>query len=207
MTALPDTFARPSRLGTATPPDFHYPRVSERFWGYEVSFNEQVVDLAVLARGVTLLVTIGAFLAAAAVWLLPDGAFTGAAAVSKALISFGLLILSGCLAHFAGRSTRVQVQVDKNAGELREVVKGLTGASIVLTRHGLDTVRSVTVVPSIMHPSLGQVHVTLQDDARIAVGDGAVTALYSLRDRLSADCGLEQAGSAREAVWSGPLQG
>ncbi|MCF2903525.1 hypothetical protein L0666_00860 [Octadecabacter sp. CECT 8868] len=205
MTATPDPCHFVESAVSPQSKSFSRPQVSEVYWGYEASLNEQIVDLSILARGAATILSIAAFIAAAAVWIMPAMTFTGSAFLAKLLISLGALVIGAFTGRHAFRGTRIRVQIDTNVGELRQVITGATGGEITLSRHGLDTVKSVDVVASKMDGSFGQVQVTLNSGLVLAVADGAVATLFSLRDRLAHDCGIMQGTAARPAVWTGPL--
>ncbi|MBU2993717.1 hypothetical protein Q4555_12235 [Octadecabacter sp. 1_MG-2023] len=205
MTATPDPCHFVEAAVSPQLKPYGRPQVSEVYWGYETKMNEQVIDLSVLARGVVSIFAVAAFIAAVAVWIMPAMSFTGSAFLAKLFISLGALVVGAFCGRHAFRGTRVRVQIDTNVGELRQVIKGATGGEITLSRHGLDTVKSVDVVSSRGDSSFGQVQITLTSRMVLAVADGAVATLYPLRDRLAHDCGIIQGGTARPAVWTGPL--
>lgn len=208
MTALPDQSDFVSKAPFAQgSPVFMRPNVRDHFWGYEISRSVHVIDLAGLARGAAILFTISAFTAAWLVWLVPAMAFAGDALIAKALASFVLICLGVVLIRIASRSTRVRVQIDTSVGEVREVVRGMFGTTIVLSRYGLDTVEDVSVATSRTDPTFGQVHLSMKHGETIPVGDGVVMALRPLRDRIAGDCGFEVRESPRVAIWGGPVMG
>lgn len=208
MTALPDPsefvphaqFARQS-------PVLARPAVSEHYWGYEISKRIQVIDLAVLTRAVAGFLTIACFVSAIMVWLVPAMAFTGDVMMGKALASVGMACLGSLMFRFVGRGTRMRVQVDTSVGEIREVVSGMFGSTIVLSNYGLDAIEAVDVAVSRKDPAFGQLHVALKDGPVLPVGDGSVVGLGPLRDKIANDCGLESNAPKRSAIWSGPLAG
>lgn len=208
MTALPDQSDVVLKAQFAqSSPIFVRPNVRDHFWGYEVSRSVHVIDLAGLARGAAILFTISAFIAACLVWLVPAMAFAGDAIFAKTLASFVFICLGVVLIRIAGRSTRVRVQIDTSTGEVREVVSGMFGTTIVLSRYGLDTVKGVSVVTSRTDPTFGQIHLSMKYGDTIPVGDGVIMALRPLRDRLAGDCGFDVRESPRVAIWGGPVMG
>ncbi len=206
MTAQPQIseFTNP-RTSTLKQPVFMRANVTEHFWGFEVRPNEQVLDVAVLMRAMTGFFAGTAFIAALGVWLLPSMAFATAAFSSKLIVSGLLMFATVMLARVAARGTQVRVQFDTSTGELREVIDGAFGGGLVLSTHGLDAVEAVQVVESRENRGFGQVQVRVQGVGVISAGDGAVSALSVLRDRIANDCGLEASGPVRETVWGGPL--
>lgn len=204
MTARPNPFTfAPAASAPQETPIFVRPNVTERFWGYEVSRSEHVIDLAVLARGLAALTMVGLFVAAALVWLVPDMAFVGDAFVAKSVASIVLASLGLLFVRFAGRGTRIRVQVDTSAGELREVVDGMFGSDVVLSRYGFDAVKSVEIVTSGVNPSYGQVHILMEQGGPILAADGTVVALRHLRAKLAADCGHDEPMPTHAPVWGG----
>ncbi|MCW1951103.1 MAG: hypothetical protein KIH44_007035 [Octadecabacter sp.] len=205
MTVQPHTtdFINPSARVTPTNL-FMRPNVTEHFWGYEVRANEQVFDIAVLMRALSGFFAAAAFIAALGVWLLPSMVFAASAFGTKLTVSVALMCCVLLLARVAARGTQVRIQFDTSAGEVREVVDGAFGTGLVLARYGLDAVEAVEVVGSREHRSFGQVQIRISGIGAVAAGDGAISALSVLRDRIANDCGLESAGPLREAVWGGP---
>ena len=196
-------------LYTPTPaskqPVFMRPNVTEHFWGFEVRPNEQVFDIAVLMRALTGFFAGAVFIAALGVWLLPSMAFVATAFGSKLIVSVLLMLCTVLLARVAARGTQVRVQFDTSAGELREVVDGAFGGRLVLATYGLDAVQAVEVVESSENRGFGQIQIRVQGAGAISAGDGAISALAVLRNRIANDCGLENSGPVRVAVWGGPL--
>lgn len=184
---------------------FMRPNVTEHFWGFEVRPNEQVFGVAVLLRAMSGFFAGAAFISALGVWLLPAMAFVISALTAKAIVSVFLTICAVSLARVALRGTQVRVQIDSSAGELREVVDGAFGRGLALATYGLDSVKAVEVVESAEQNGFGQVQIHVNGAGNIPVGDGALSALAVLRDRIATECGLETSGPAREAVWGGPL--
>lgn len=181
------------------------PNVREHYWGYEVRSNQHVLTIAQLMRATFGLIAVATGVAALGVWFIPEMAFVGEATTTKALSFILLVALSLFMAKLAARGTRVRVQIDTAKGELREVVDSAFGGSVVLARYGLDAVEAVEVVASQADPSFGQVQLTMNGLGTIAVGDGAVTMLGPLCDRLRGDCNTEPTEAAQPAIWSGPL--
>lgn len=181
------------------------PKVVEYYWGYEVSASEHVVDMAVMMRALCGLLACGTLLASLGVWLMPSMAFIGSAFLGKATVSFILLAATVMLALAALRGTKVRVQIDTNNGELREVVDGPLNTVSVLARIGLDAVSSVEVVPSRIDPDFGQIHIHIKGVGAIAAGDGTLTYLCPLRNRMASDFGLEAIGTRRPTVAPAPI--
>jgi hypothetical protein len=181
------------------------PNITEHFWGYEVRPNEHVIDVAVLTRAVCGVLTVAMFIAAFGVWLMPAIAFTGSPFLAKVGLSIVLLLAAVLLGRIAARGTRVRLQIDTTSGELREVVDGPMGAIVTLSSFGIDAVEGVDVVASEADRSFGQVQIRLRDQGKIPAGDGAISALHALRNRLASDCGVEQHDPSRVPVWGGPL--
>ena len=179
-------------------PVFMRPNVTEHFWGFEVRPNEQVLDLAVLMRALTGFLAGAAFIAALGIWLLPSTAFVESAFSSKLIVSVLLMIGAVLLARVAARGTHVRVQLDTSAGEIREVVDGAFGGNLVLATYGLDAVEAVGVVESAKNRGFGQVQIRVRGANAISAGDGAVSALATLRNRIANDCGLDVINQTRE---------
>lgn len=206
MTALPDTpfVARP-HLHRTTVQAATRPNVTEHFWGYEVRLNEQELTVAVLMRAVSGIVAVAAVLAVVGIWLVPQMAFSGEALGSRMILSVALIALALLTARIAARGTRVRVQFDKVNGELREVVDGPMDRIVVLAHYGLDAVEAVEIVPSKSDPTFGQVQITLNGLGKIPAGDGAISSLGPLLDRIRYDCAIGNAEKPQPAIWSGPL--
>lgn len=190
---------------TLKQPVFMRANVTEHFWGFEVRPNEQVFDIAVLVRALTGFFAGTAFIAALGVWILPSMVFGAAAFSSKLIVSVLLMFGTVLLARAAARGTQVRVQFDTSAGELREVVDSAFGGDLVLATYGLDAVEAVEVVESSENHGFGQVQIHVRGAHVIPAGDGAISALAVLRNRMANNCGLETSGPIREAVWGGPL--
>lgn len=204
MTVLPDPneFTTTMGMNSANGIQLH-PDVRDRFWGYEVRMTQG-------RNGVSAVIRLGSY--AVSLWFAVAGVMmliwpvANLAAVNGAqsAIAITAFCLSAIAAHICATHCPVRVQVDTAAGELREVVDRRFGGEVVLARYGLDAVAQVEVVSSDRTPSLGQVHVRINGYGVVPVGDGALSALRPLRDRLAAECGLDNC-DARPAVWSGPL--
>ena len=167
--------------------------------------NEQVIGIAVLMRAMSGLFAGATFVAALGVWLVPAMAFVATAFTAKMTISVLLMCVAFMLARVAARGTRVRIQVDTAVGELREVVDGSFGAGGVLAQYGLDAVEAVEIISSQVNRSFGQIQIRIKGIGPVPAGDGALSALTPLRNRIAQDCGLEESGPVRAAVWSGPL--
>lgn len=202
MTALPDHTDFATHTSASTGTVVMRPKVVEHFWGYEVASNEHVINVAVLMRAASGLLTVGTLIASVGVWFVPAMAIAGASIAAKFAASVLLLALAFVLARIAARGTQVRVQIDTSNGELREVVDGPFGSVMTLANYGIDAVK---VMPSRNEPSFGQVQVYIKSFGAIPVGDGALMTLHPLRDRLAGDCGVEQGDVPRDAVWAGPL--
>ncbi len=207
MTALtdPKQFTSNEQGALSRTGHLRRPNVVEHHWGYAISPNEHVIDLAVFLRSAAGLLMVSCFIAALGIWLVPAAAFIGEVLIVKAMASILLTCSGALLMSFVARGTRVRVQVNTANGEILEVVDGLFGKEVVLACHGMDAVERVDVVESSMDPAFGQIQVVIKDVGPIASGDGAVLVLNGLRDRLALDCGLDQGASARRAIWCGPL--
>ena len=60
-------------------------------------------------------------------------------------------------------------------------------------------------MPSKSDPAFGQVEITLNGLGTIPVGDGAISSLGPLLDRIRQDCAIESVEKRSPAIWSGPL--
>ncbi len=206
MTAHPDPYSFVSTPPVLTKSDvFMRPNVTERFWGYEISPSEQVIDIAVLLRAMCGFTAVTTFIVAIGVWVMPMMAFSASAVTAKVMVSILLMCLAFVLARIAARGTRVRVQIDTAAGELREVVDGMFGADVVLAHYGFDSVEKIDVIPSRTNSTCGQVQILIKGVGVLPAGEGALVLLGALRSRLATDCGLDIASNAREAVWGGPI--
>lgn len=206
MTALPDptSFVALPKAGQNNG-YMQRPNVVEHYWGYEVSCHEEVINLAALMRGFAVLVTFASFAAALLVWLLPASAFVGDAMVVKSMASLLFWCVGGMLMRFVPGGTNVRIQVDTSAGELREVVDGMTGKVVVLARYGFDAAVDVGVVASREDAGNGQVQIMIAEVGRIPAGNGDIRALHDLRARLANDLGTA-AKDPRRPIWSGPIK-
>lgn len=206
MTAFPNpTQAFPTEAFEGGSNVIMRPIVTEHFWGYEVRSNEHVLTVATLLRAFSCLLAIAAGLGVFGVWLLPQVIFAGGAFVSKAVLSVALTALALVALRSALRGTHVRVQIDTANGELREVVSNTLGKDEVLARYGLDSVEGVEVVSSKSDLGFGQIQIFVAGKGRLPAGDGAISTLGPLVDRIARDCAMERGQAARPAVWSGPL--
>jgi len=204
MTAIPDPslFAR-----EAQPRSNHVvvvPRVTERFWGYEVVMAQSELVSATVMRAVSTFLSVVFLTSALALMLIPRGGMALDALAFKAPVVLALMALSALSWFVASRCRRVRVQIDTRQGEIRQVMGGRFGPETVLSCHSLDSVTSVNVVASAFDRAFGQVQVRLKGYGTIAVADGCVTALSGFSARLRADAGLSSEQRV-DAVWSGPL--
>lgn len=204
MTALPDPNEFITTMGVNTESGVQlHPEIHDRYWGYEVR-TTQITDRA--AKRIRVAASIFAltlmFLGLTEVASPLVGLEIGSSPYG--LISSVALTLAVLVTYWGSLHRPVRVQVDTATGELREVTKGWFGAEVILARYGMDAIAAVDVVASKKSPSLGQVHVRLNGNGVIPVGDGAVSALRPLRDRLAAECGLDDINS-RPAIWTGPI--
>lgn len=206
MTALPSPKDFSTTMGTsAANGEPMHPDIYSRFWGYEVRMRCTGRASARLARIASVLSavvasTIGLGLGLWAIEMLGTDRFWPLLAMAAAFLAVGFFA-----GHLFVRFRDIRVQVDTTAGELREVTPARFVKETVLARYGMDAVKAVEVVASQSDPAFGQVHVAIAGYGIVPVGDGAVSALRPLRDRLAVDCGLEH-GSVRDAEWNGPLE-
>ena len=205
MTATPDytDFSNSAEINTRAV--MMRPKVTDHFWGYEVTPNEMVISIATLFRGACGVLTVACGVASVGLWVMPADLFAGTPLAMKAVVSVLLPCLTFMAARVATRGTRISVQIETASGELREVVDGPFGTVHTLASYGLDVVDAVDNVSSRSEPSFGQVHVQIKDVGVISAADGAVLTLRPLRDRLASDCGIVEQDTARVAVCGGAL--
>ena len=204
MTVLPDQneFTTTMDLNAANGIQLH-PDVRDRYWGYEVRMTQgrsggiSIVRLAAYAASLWFAV-VGVMML---IW--PIANLTSVSGVHSAL-AVTAFCLSAIAAHICALHCPVRVQIDTSTGELREVVDRRFGGEVVLACYGLDAVARVEVVASDKVSSLGQGHVCINGYGVVPIGGGALSALRPLRDRLAAECGLDN-DDARPAVWTGPI--
>lgn len=206
MTAFPNPAkAFPTQAFETTSYVIMRPKVTEHFWGYEVQSNEHVLTVATLLRAFCCLLVVAAGLGVFGVWLLPEMIFAGGAFVSKAILSAALTALALLALRGALRGTRVRIQIDTAKGELREVVSNAMGKDEILARLGLDAVEGVEVVSSKSDLGFGQVQILVAGKGPLPAGDGAVSTLGPLVERISRDCATARGQPVGPAIWSGPL--
>lgn len=207
MTALPDINAFATSNAVAAPTEVRstHPRVADHYWGYVISPNEQVIDIAVLLRWFACLVSPASFVAAVGIWFVPASAFAGDAAVIKMMSSLFLIYSGILMLRFVTRGTLVRLHVDTSNGEIKQVVDGLFRSDVVLASHGMDAISGIDVYQSLTEPMFGQVHLTLKDGTVLPAGDGSCAELCLLRDRLARDLGVEPAARSRMMEWRGKI--
>lgn len=175
------------------------PNVVEHYWGYEVTPNQRVVDMAVIMRGACALFGVASGFAAFGIWFVPAMMLVTSTLAAKVAVTALFLCVAGLLAKLTARGTRVRVQIDTANGELREVVDGPFGSVFVLAQYGFDVVEAVEIATSPIDTTFGQIHLTVTGVGIgvIPVGDGPVVKLQQLCDRLRCEgrgacgrCGL-----------------
>ncbi len=205
MTILPDPNEFTTTLGTSAENGaLLHPDVRDRFWGYEVRMTQVGDTLSMAIRFVSGLICMALAFLTVALLVVPSafGALTDELRWPLAVSGLCCAVIA---AHIYSAFRPIRVQVDTTAGEIREVIERRFGGEEVLSCYGMDAVASVEVVASGQDATLGQVHVRVNGYGVVPVGDGAVSALRPLRDRLAVDCGIEVADSS-DAFWSGPLK-
>lgn len=206
MTAFPNPAKPfPTQAFETTSDGIMRPKVTEYFWGYEVQSNEHVLTVATLLWAFCCLLVVAAGLGVFGVWLLPEMIFAGGAFVSKSILSAALTALALLALRGALRGTRVRIQIDTANGELREVVSNAMGKDEILARLGLDAVEGVEVVSSKSDLGYGQIQISVAGKGPLPAGDGAVSTLGPLVERISRDCATASGEPVGPAIWSGPL--
>lgn len=203
MTAFPD---HDHLVATAQADGFDghvgRPAVTETFWGYEIAPGEVVIDAGVLGRIVLLVVSLGAAIAAPAIWLMPAMAFVGHAVLGKAALSAGFAALAMLGVMSTALGGRVRLQVDTGKGELREIVRNIFGQDMVLASYGFDAVEGID-----LRQGQGRAQIVLRvaGAGEIPAGDGHAVMLGGLRHRLETDLGLDRRDGPVIPDFAGPL--
>ncbi|MBT8412442.1 MAG: hypothetical protein KJP02_11695 [Octadecabacter sp.] len=180
--------------------------MAEHFWGIEVASGQDVLDLALVLRGVKALAAGAAFVLAMIVWLPPFAGFLTGAVAAKGLVCIILLVTGLVMARAASRGTRVYVQLDTKAGEIREVAYTVFGKVNVLARYGIDSVTGVSVQRSDKLADAAQILILIDGVGAIRAGVGSVFCVKQLQNRMLVELGVQR-GNARPAIWVGPLAG
>jgi len=202
MTAFPDhdAVADAGRFrGFATAP-----QVRETFWGYEITPNEQVIDIAVIGRIALLLLGVGCAVAALAAWIIPAHHLSGDVFLTRLSLSAIFVGLAVLIVTQVSPGARVRLQVDTRSGELREVMFSLTGEETVLATYGFDAVREV--ISHVGDDEKGQLLLVIDGVGAVPAGDGDPQLLSDLKARLRDDLGVGAMRPARPRVFGGPLR-
>ena len=178
--------------------------MAEHFWGIEVASGQDMLDLALVLRGVKALAAVAAFVLALIVWLPPFASFLTGGVAAKGLVCITLLAAGLAMARAASRGTRVYVQLDTKAGEIREVAYNAFGKVNVLARYGIDSVTGVSIQRSDKSEDAAEMQILIDGVGAIQAGVGSVFCIKQLRNRMLVELGMQRS-NACPAIWAGPL--
>lgn len=162
--------------------------LDETYWGYIIRDMRRSDSMLVAMQ-----LAAGAMAAAFAVatiglWAMPSMAFTGAAIMSKAILSAFFLGMAGVLAWYATRGCRSELQVDLRLGEVREVVRNRAGRATLIGRYGFDSIGGAFLDNAKSAKGTATLKIRYRNTTRtIEVARGPLARIEALRDRLGRD--------------------
>ncbi len=162
--------------------------LDETYWGYIIR-DMRRGDAMLLAMQMAAGAMAAAFaVATAGLWAMPSMAFTGAALVSKAILSAFFLGMAGVLAWYATRGSRSELQVDLRLGEVREVVRNRAGRATLVGRYGFDAIGGAFLDGSKAGKGNAALKIRYRNTTQsIEVARGPLARIEALRDRLGRD--------------------
>lgn len=162
--------------------------LDETYWGYIIRDMRRSDSILVAMQ-----LAAGAMAAAFAVatmglWAMPSMAFTGAAIMSKAILSAFFLGMAGVLAWYATRGSRSELQVDLRLGEVREVVRNRAGRATLIGRYGFDSIGGAFLDNAKSVKGTATLKIRYRNTTQtIEVARGPLARIEALRDRLGRD--------------------
>lgn len=160
--------------------------VCERSWGYVVRPEEGMSLPIAVGQIMSWVVGLSFVTAALALWIFP-GSFSPELATMKLGLSSAMLGVGGLLLWFASRGAMIEIQIDTNRGEVREVVCNRTGRETILGTYGFDAIGDARIEDAADMAS-DQLVLSQRIGVRdIAVANGPRHTLTDLKDRIGRD--------------------
>lgn len=162
--------------------------LEETHWGYVVRSTDRP-GMGVQLTQVLAMLSGGAFAASSlGLVLLPNflsGGVDFALRAGAAVIFAGL---AAFLLYYASRGTMVELHIDTNQGEVREVVRNRAGRPSQIGRYGFDSIGGVHIDRTGQATGNAALCLRYQNTAQtVLVAFGYVTDLEALKDRLGQD--------------------
>ncbi|MCA1776136.1 MAG: hypothetical protein LC676_11150 [Loktanella sp.] len=130
------------RRGRAAGPSFW---VNETFWGYVVRAEGRPSPVVLVTQALSMLIAAAMIVVAFGLWLSPASFVESSDLVFRGVASVTLVATAAVLLWHASRGTKVELQVDLNMAEVREVVNNRAGRATLLGRHGFDAIGGVFI--------------------------------------------------------------
>ncbi len=130
------------RTGQTAEPSFW---VNETFWGYVVRAEGRPSPVVLATQALSMVVAAGMIVVAFGLWLSPATFTESSDLLFRGVASGILMATAAVLLWHASRGTKVELQVDLNLAEVREVVNNRAGRATLLGRHGFDAIGGVFI--------------------------------------------------------------
>ncbi len=203
MTAVPDSH---EFTGGVSANDQMIPvkpyEIEEAYWGYVIHSRQRVPATFILAQMVSWGVGIVFAVIAIGMWILP-AAITGDDLLAFKLgATVPIASVSALFLWFASRGSKIEIQIDTNRGEVREVLRNRAGRSTLLGLYGFDSIGGVFMERENRQPAdkPGEAQLVLRyrNTAQVLrVAHGPEVMLEALRDRLGRDLMVRRGRVAR----------
>lgn len=118
-------------------------RVDETYWGYVVQSTEPPSALTVITQALASFFGAAFVVASLMMWAMPSQLASDDSVMFRLAASVLTASAAALLLWYASRGTRVQVQIDRSLGEVREVVINRSSRATLLGRYSFDEIGSV----------------------------------------------------------------
>ena len=119
--------------------------VNETFWGYVVRAEGRPSPMVLATQVLSMLIAAAMIVVSLGLWLSPGSFLETSDPLFRGVASGLLLAAAGVLLWHSSRGTQVELQVDLNLAEVREMVNNRAGRATMLGRHGFDAIGGVFI--------------------------------------------------------------
>ncbi len=162
--------------------------VEKTYWGYIIRAADRDGWVVRGLQGVALFIGVASACAAFGMWLTPGALLHGEVALIKLILSGFLVGIAVVMLRYANRGTEVELQVDTNMNELREVVRNRVGKPTLLGRYRFDVVGGVFLDRARAGDGRAALMLRYRNTAQVLeVAVGPLHRMEALRDQLGQD--------------------
>ncbi len=160
--------------------------LNDTYWGY-VIHNDDKASALVMSMQIGATVVGAAFLlAAVGLWVLPSAIVSSGDIELTAIASAFFAVMGGLFLRYASRGTEVEIQVDTNSKELREVVRNRAGRPSLLAIWPFDAFGGLFIDRSRAEQSALMLRLR-NTSTVVEIARGSLKEVEALRDRLGRD--------------------